>query len=954
MTIPNGELRKQYDGDGSTTSFTYSFRILNESDLLVVLQDSSENDTVQTLSTHYTVKGVGDSGGGTVEMVTAPAVGERLSIILDPDLTQELDLQDTGEFPSSSVEDALDKLLNIAKRSRDWVLRSLSLYDGDEDGSGRYDANENRIANLGDPVDNQDAATKAHVAAKVANVSSTAADVIDSLGSGYRIADLRYKLSASGVAANGVDLETRLAETASLTDFGVAGDGTTDDTAAVQAAVDAGGWLYVPEGTYLIDEITVTNEIHVVCHPNAVFKQGDDSASDHALFLFQSGSDHSSWEGGQLDGDASTHSGSYTDEDWTAIKVEGADYLVFRNLYIHDFMLMGFFHGSGDHAIYTDIHIKDCGKGFIVQQSDHARVENIVCEGMTNRAKAIYQHAVAVRDSENLDISGIRVVDFNPDNSGLEPTPTAIAFERLDNCHATNLVAEGFTTGNKPGKGATFDGLRLSSVRGLTVRGGYEQLCTIVTSEDTVFTALTGDMGYVDDSGGGVGVRVRAGGLYGAIDGSDTSTNPRANAGCRNVTIQDSLVIATTGWGFAAQSGGVRFVNCIAIGCASVGFEVDENLANSLFSNAPAPVAEHVAIVDCRAIACGGAGVNVAEGIDILIQGGQFVNNGQDTSKVTNQRAGIRLQNADSVHLSDVYAADTQDWSTKSDGASFQPGSTSSDQYEVTLRDPSQVEVGQHITLVDAGGSGVDATAKVVAKDRDEVTVEISGGFTFSSSGNLTNLTGTFSSSGTTLTGSSAALDTEVTGRTWVTDGTYWRRIVRVNGADSGVLESAFPSDLSGATLQRLTVDVDPIASQQRGVRVEATASDVYAKGVHGANVGNLWAIADPDVFAEGSEVLGEPLSGVQVASAASITLPHMPIVEITGTATIDTIAPKSAGARALLKFAGACTLEDQTTGTGNLYLSGAGDWNTIAAEDTIELVCDGTSWFEIHRSDNS
>ena len=60
-----------------------------------------------------------------------------------------------------------------------------------------------------------------------------------------------------GVATN---VETKLAQYVSVKDFGAVGDGVTDDTAAIQAAVNAvfnagGGTVYVPAGTYLVSSI---------------------------------------------------------------------------------------------------------------------------------------------------------------------------------------------------------------------------------------------------------------------------------------------------------------------------------------------------------------------------------------------------------------------------------------------------------------------------------------------------------------------------------------------------------------------------------------------------------------------------------------------------------------------------------------------------------------------------
>lgn len=131
MTVSTTSVRVSYSGNGSATAFAVNFPFLLDADLKVILTvDSTGVETVQTLITHYTLVGAG-TGTGTLTMVTAPAVGETLTIIGDPDPLQPLDLADNDALPAEEVEKAFDRTALIVQRSLDKTERSFKLAESD-------------------------------------------------------------------------------------------------------------------------------------------------------------------------------------------------------------------------------------------------------------------------------------------------------------------------------------------------------------------------------------------------------------------------------------------------------------------------------------------------------------------------------------------------------------------------------------------------------------------------------------------------------------------------------------------------------------------------------------------------------------------------------------------------------------------------------------------------------
>jgi hypothetical protein len=126
MTIANEDARTgPYNGNGATTAFDYDFKVVDQAHLVVTLTDASSVDTVQTITTHYTVSGVGDEGGGSITMVTAPATGELLTITRDVTRTQEVDLQNRGSFLPNTIERAFDKLTQITQDLDEQLTRAV-------------------------------------------------------------------------------------------------------------------------------------------------------------------------------------------------------------------------------------------------------------------------------------------------------------------------------------------------------------------------------------------------------------------------------------------------------------------------------------------------------------------------------------------------------------------------------------------------------------------------------------------------------------------------------------------------------------------------------------------------------------------------------------------------------------------------------------------------------------
>jgi hypothetical protein len=126
MTVANEDGRTgPYNGNGSTTVFAYDFKALDEAHIVVTLTSSAGVEATKTLTTHYSVSGVGTDGGGNITMVTAPASGELLTITRDVPKTQLVDLQNRGGVAPTTLETMSDRLTQITQDIDEVLARTL-------------------------------------------------------------------------------------------------------------------------------------------------------------------------------------------------------------------------------------------------------------------------------------------------------------------------------------------------------------------------------------------------------------------------------------------------------------------------------------------------------------------------------------------------------------------------------------------------------------------------------------------------------------------------------------------------------------------------------------------------------------------------------------------------------------------------------------------------------------
>jgi hypothetical protein len=129
MTVSTTIIKSSHNGNGSTTTFAYNFKIFADTDLVVIIRSAAGTETTKTLTTHYTVAGAGDASGGSITFTSGniPASGETVVIRRNVPQTQAIDYIANDPFPAETNEEGLDRTTMIAQQVSEATDRSIKL-----------------------------------------------------------------------------------------------------------------------------------------------------------------------------------------------------------------------------------------------------------------------------------------------------------------------------------------------------------------------------------------------------------------------------------------------------------------------------------------------------------------------------------------------------------------------------------------------------------------------------------------------------------------------------------------------------------------------------------------------------------------------------------------------------------------------------------------------------------
>lgn len=203
--LPGSARVNQYTASAGQTTFTYDFQIYDDDEITV-----QQNSTTLTLTTDYTVTGAGESGGGTIVLVTGATLDDTITLTGNTMVERETTFTNGGEFSASAINGEYNRILNMISENvteTDSIVK-LAVYNESfntdiptpvADRCIKVNASGTGFEmSTYDPDDGSDSAAAAAASAAAAAISETNA--------GLSADEAEYWASSINLSAVGVDI----------------------------------------------------------------------------------------------------------------------------------------------------------------------------------------------------------------------------------------------------------------------------------------------------------------------------------------------------------------------------------------------------------------------------------------------------------------------------------------------------------------------------------------------------------------------------------------------------------------------------------------------------------------------------------------------------------------------------------------------------------------------------
>lgn len=232
MTVSAQTPLNRSTANGVTTVFPYNFKVLAAADLEV-----SIDGVVKTLTTHYTLSGVGDDGGGNVTMLSAPTAGGIVVRRRNMAYTRVTDYQDQGELPTATLDADFDASVLLSQQLAEGLERAVKVPITSDLDPAQLIADLTQASI--DAVAAADAAaiSETNAAASAATASSAATSATASASTASTAAT--SAASSASAASTSATSAASSASAASTSASGASTSATTASTAATNAGNSA-------------------------------------------------------------------------------------------------------------------------------------------------------------------------------------------------------------------------------------------------------------------------------------------------------------------------------------------------------------------------------------------------------------------------------------------------------------------------------------------------------------------------------------------------------------------------------------------------------------------------------------------------------------------------------------------------------------------------------------------